>query len=67
MTKIIKKMLINIVILIVSIIWYSGIPGYFGGFREELLIIIKGFAGFILFSQGLINAWIAYDDYRSGK
>lgn len=61
------KMLVGIVILIAGIVWYSGIPGYFSGFWEQLLVLIEGSVGLFLLFVGLIVAWMGYDDYKMDK
>ena len=58
------KMLVGIVILVAGIVWYSGIPGIFGGFLEQLLVLIEGCVGLFLLFVGLIVAWMGYDDYK---
>ena len=60
----IVKMLIGIVILAAGVVWYSGIPGYFAGFWNELLVLIEGSIGLFLLFVGLIVAWMGYDDYK---
>ena len=60
----IVKMLVGIVILVAGIAWYSGIPGYFKGFWEQLLVLIEGSVGLFLLFIGFIVAWMGYDDYK---
>ncbi|HEY9205310.1 MAG TPA: hypothetical protein VIO58_05265 [Candidatus Methanoperedens sp.] len=62
--KNILKMVIGIVILIIGVVWYSGIPGFFDGFLGDLIVLIKGTVGLFLLFVGLIIAWMGYDDYK---
>ncbi len=62
--KNILKMLIGIVILVIGIVWYTGVPGYFDGFKDQLITIILGVIGLFLLFIGLIIAWMGYDDYK---
>ncbi len=63
--KNIVKMLIGIIIFIVGIVWYAGIPGStFMGFLDDLLVLLKGTIGLFLLFVGLIVAWMGYDDYK---
>ncbi len=62
--KNILKMLIGIVVLIIGILWYSGIPGIFEGFWRQLIDLIKSVIGLFLLFAGLIIAWMGYDDYK---
>ena len=57
------KMLIGIVVLIIGVVWYTGIGGYLG-FWEELLDLLKATIGLFLLFVGLIVAWMGYDDYK---
>ncbi|VVB84188.1 Uncharacterised protein [uncultured archaeon] len=59
----ILKMLIGIVILIIGIVWYTGISGYLG-YWNELLALLKATIGLFLLFVGLIVAWMGYDDYK---
>lgn len=61
------KMLIGIVILVIGVVWYTGIPGFFGGFKAELLALIEATVGLFLLFVGLIVAWMGYDDYKMDK
>ena len=58
------KMLVGIVVFVIGIVWYSGIPGYFQGFLAQLLVLIEGSVGLFLLFVGLIVAWMGYDDYK---
>lgn len=58
------KMLLGMVILVVGVVWYTGIPGFFIGFWAELKTIISGVIGLFLLFIGLIVAWMGYDDYK---
>lgn len=60
----ILKMLVGIVVLVIGIAWYTGIPGFFEGFWTELKTIILGVIGLFLLFVGLIVAWMGYDDYK---
>ncbi|NJD76367.1 MAG: hypothetical protein FIB08_04630 [Candidatus Methanoperedens sp.] len=60
----ILKILVGIVILAIGVVWYTGIPGVFGGFLRELLILIEASVGLFLLFVGLIIAWMGYDDYK---
>ncbi|MFA4934787.1 MAG: hypothetical protein WC568_03025 [Candidatus Methanoperedens sp.] len=57
------KMLIGIVILAVGLIWYTGISGYLG-YWKELVDLLKATVGLFLLFVGLIVAWMGYDDYK---
>jgi hypothetical protein len=59
----ILKMLIGIVVLIVGIVWYTGVSGYLG-YWIELLNLLKATIGLFLVFIGLIVAWMGYDDYK---
>lgn len=59
----ILKMLIGIVVLIVGIVWYTGVSGYLG-YWVELLSLLKATIGLFLVFIGLIVAWMGYDDYK---
>ncbi len=60
------KMLIGIVILIIGILWYTGISGYLG-YWKELVDLLKATVGLFLLFVGLIVAWMGYDDYKMDK
>lgn len=60
------KMLIGIVILIIGILWYTGISGYLG-YWNELVGLLKATVGLFLLFVGLIVAWMGYDDYNMDK
>ncbi len=63
--KNILKMLVGIIIFIVGIVWYAGIPGStFQGFLKNLLDLLAGTIGLFLLFVGLIVAWMGYDDYK---
>ncbi len=62
--KNIIKMLIGIVVIIIGIVWYYGIPGFFTGFWHELLTLLEGTIGLVILFVGLIVAWMGYDDYK---
>lgn len=59
-------MLIGIVILIIGILWYTGISGYLG-YWKELVDLLKATVGLFLLFVGLIVAWMGYDDYKMDK
>ncbi len=61
------KIIIGIVILVIGIVWYTGIPGTFDGFLKDLLTILAGSIGLFLLFVGLIVAWMGYDDYKMDK
>ncbi len=58
------KMLVGIIIFIIGIVWYAGIPGTFSGFLTDLVILLEGTIGLFLLFVGLIVAWMGYDDYK---
>jgi Na+/proline symporter len=60
------KMFIGIVILVVGLVWYTGIAGYLG-FWPELVNLLKATIGLFLLFVGLIVAWMGYDDYKMDK
>ncbi len=62
----IVKMLIGIVILIIGVVWYTGLMGYLG-YWEDLLVLLRGSIGLFLLFVGLIVAWMGYDDYKMDK
>ena len=62
----ILKMLIGIVILIVGVVWYTGLYGYLG-YWNELIGLLKATVGLFLLFVGLIVAWMGYDDYKMDK
>lgn len=59
----ILKMLIGIVVLIIGIVWYTGISGYLG-YWSQLVDLLKATIGLLLLFVGLIVAWMGYDDYK---
>jgi ABC-type transport system involved in cytochrome c biogenesis permease subunit len=59
----ILKMLIGIVILVIGLVWYTGISGYLG-YWKELVDLLKATIGLFLLFVGLIVAWMGYDDYK---
>ncbi len=59
----ILKMLIGIVILVIGLVWYTGISGYLG-YWKELVDLLKATVGLFLLFVGLIVAWMGYDDYK---
>lgn len=59
----ILKMLAGIVVLIIGIVWYTGISGYLG-YWSELVDLLKATIGLLLLFIGLIVAWMGYDDYK---
>ncbi len=59
----IVKMLIGIVILVIGLVWYTGISGYLG-YWKELVDLLKATVGLFLLFVGLIVAWMGYDDYK---
>ncbi|MDD5473734.1 MAG: hypothetical protein PHU34_06255 [Candidatus Methanoperedens sp.] len=63
----IVKMLIGIVVLVIGVVWYTGIPGLFVGFKSQLLALIEATVGLFLLFVGLIVAWMGYDDYKMDK
>ncbi len=62
----ILKMLVGIVVLIIGIVWYSGVSGYLG-YWQQLVDLLKATIGLILVFVGLIVAWMGYDDYKMDK
>ncbi len=62
----ILKMFIGIVVLVIGLVWYTGIAGYLG-YKEELINLIKATLGLFLLFIGLIVAWMGYDDYKMDK
>ncbi len=60
------KMLVGIVILIVGVVWYTGLSGYLG-YWNELVSLLKATIGLFLLFVGLIVAWMGYDDYKMDK
>jgi amino acid transporter len=62
--KNILKVLVGIIIFIIGIVWYAGIPGTFPGFLTALVILLEGTIGLFLLFVGLIVAWMGYDDYK---
>ncbi|HEX7575834.1 MAG TPA: hypothetical protein VF360_05590 [Candidatus Methanoperedens sp.] len=61
------KMFIGIVVLVVGLVWYTGIPGYFGGNLNRLYDLLGATIGIFLLFVGLIVAWMGYDDYKMDK
>ena len=59
----ILKMLIGIVVLVIGLVWYTGISGYLG-YWKELVDLLKATVGLFLLFVGLIVAWMGYDDYK---
>ncbi len=59
----IVKMLIGIVILVIGLVWYTGVSGYLG-YWKELVDLLKATVGLFLLFVGLIVAWMGYDDYK---
>ncbi len=59
----IVKMLIGIVILVIGLVWYTGVSGYLG-YWIELVDLLKATIGLFLLFVGLIVAWMGYDDYK---
>ncbi len=62
----ILKMLVGIVILIIGVVWYTGLSGYLG-YWNELVSLLKATIGLFLLFVGLIVAWMGYDDYKMDK
>ena len=62
----IVKMLIGIVLLVVGVVWYTGISGYLG-YWQDLVSLLKATIGLFLLFVGLIVAWMGYDDYKMDK
>jgi fumarate reductase subunit D len=62
----ILKMLAGIVILIIGVVWYTGLSGYLG-YWNELVSLLKATIGLFLLFVGLIVAWMGYDDYKMDK
>lgn len=60
------KMFIGIVVLILGIVWYSGLYGYLG-YWQNLIDLLKATIGLFLLFIGLIIAWMGYDDYKMDK
>ncbi len=61
------KMFIGIVLLVVGLVWYTGIPGYFEGNLSKLFDLLRATIGLFLLFVGLIVAWMGYDDYKMDK
>jgi len=61
------KMFIGIVVLVVGLVWYSGIPGLFVGNLDKLFDLLRATIGLFLLFVGLIVAWMGYDDYKMDK
>jgi fumarate reductase subunit D len=59
----ILKMLAGIVVLVIGIVWYTGMSGYLG-YWKELVGLLKATIGLFLVFVGLIVAWMGYDDYK---
>ena len=59
-------MLIGIAILVIGVVWYTGIAGYLG-YWQNLLDLLKATIGLFLLFVGLIVAWMGYDDYKMDK
>lgn len=59
----ILKMLVGIVILVFGVVWYTGVAGYLG-YWKELVDVLKATIGLLLLFVGLIVAWMGYDDYK---
>ena len=60
------KMLIGIVILVIGVVWYTGLSGYLG-YWNELVSLLKATIGLLLLFVGLIVAWMGYDDFKMDK
>ncbi len=60
------KMLVGIVILIIGVVWYTGLSGYLG-YWQELVSLLKATIGLFLLFVGLIVAWMGYDDYKMDR
>ncbi|MFZ3058491.1 MAG: hypothetical protein WA102_02025 [Candidatus Methanoperedens sp.] len=60
------KMLVGIVILIIGVVWYTGLSVYLG-YWNELVSLLKATIGLFLLFVGLIVAWMGYDDYKMDK
>jgi len=60
------KMFVGIVVLVVGLVWYTGISGYLG-YWHELVSLLKATIGLFLLFVGLIVAWMGYDDYKMDK
>ncbi|MCZ7380135.1 MAG: hypothetical protein O8C64_00955, partial [Candidatus Methanoperedens sp.] len=60
------KMLAGIVILVIGVVWYTGLSGYLG-YWNELVSLLKATIGLFLLFVGLIVAWMGYDDYKMDK
>jgi hypothetical protein len=62
------KMFIGIVVFLIGIVWYTGIPMYnIKGNWDNLIILLGGTIGIFLLFVGLIVAWMGYDDYKMDK
>lgn len=59
----ILKMLAGIVVLVIGVVWYTGMSGYLG-YWKELVSLLKATIGLFLVFVGLIIAWMGYDDYK---
>ena len=57
------KMLIGIVLLVIGVVWYTGVSGYLG-YWNDLLNLLKATIGLLLLFVGLIVAWMGYDDFK---
>lgn len=64
--KNILKMLLGIIVIIIGIIWYTGVYGLLG-YWNDLLILLKGTVGLFLLFVGFIVAWMGYDDYKMDR
>lgn len=60
------KMFIGVVVLIIGIVWYTGMYGYLG-YLNNLIDLLKATIGFFLLFVGLIVAWMGYDDYKMDR
>lgn len=60
------KMFIGVVVLVIGIVWYTGMYGYLG-YLNNLIDLLKATIGLFLLFVGLIVAWMGYDDYKMDK
>ena len=60
------KMFIGVVVLVIGIVWYTGIYGYLG-YWQNLIDLLKATIGLFLLFVGLIVAWMGYDDYKMDR
>lgn len=59
-TNNILKTIAGIVVMVIGVAWYSRFLG-------DLLVILKGSIGAVVFLAGLLWAWMSYEDYKTAK